>query len=56
MGFVALCRDQIRNHAGHRLSRSKEALGGSEVASLAQHHVDHGAITVVREASDQLLP
>src|SRR6202040_3870933 len=43
IGIVA-----VRGGASHRLCRSKEGLGGGEVAVLAQHHVDQGASAIDR--------
>jgi len=48
IGIVAVCRDSIRDHSGDRLCRSKEARGRGEVAVLAEHDVDQGAISIDR--------
>ena len=48
IGIVTVRRDAVRGHAGDGLCRSKEALGRSEVAALAEHHVYQGAITIDR--------
>jgi hypothetical protein len=48
ISVMAVCRDPVRRDAGHRLGRSKECLGGSQVAVLAQHDIDQGAVTIDR--------
>src|ERR1700736_66889 len=48
IGIVAVRGDPIRGYAGHRLCRSKEGLGGGEVAVLTQHHVNQGASAIDR--------
>src|SRR5271166_5616432 len=46
IGIVAVRRNAVRNHTGDRLCRSKETLGRGEVAVLAEHNVDQGAIAI----------
>jgi hypothetical protein len=45
---VTVGRNSVRCDAGHRLRRPKEAFGSGQIAVLAQHHVDQGAITINR--------
>src|SRR5690349_12688913 len=46
IGIMAVCRDPCRYDAGHHLGRSKECLGGRQVAVLAQHDVDQGTVAI----------
>ena len=48
IGVMAVCRDPRRHDAGHHLGRSKKCLGGRQVAMLAQHDVDQGAVAIDR--------
>ena len=48
IGVVAVRRDPVGDHTGNRLRRSNEALGCGEVAVLAEHDVDQGAIAIDR--------
>jgi hypothetical protein len=48
IGAVAVRGHLVRGDAGDRLGRAKECFGGGEVAVLAQHDVDQGAITIDR--------
>lgn len=45
---VAVRRDPVRGDAGDSLGRSKEGLGRGEVAVLAQHDINQGAIAIDR--------
>ena len=51
---VAVRRDPVRGDAGDSLGRSKEGLGRGEVAVLAQHDINQGAIAIDRTI--QILP
>ena len=48
ISVMAVCRDPVRRDTGHRLGGSKERLGGSQIAVLAQHDIDQGAVTIGR--------
>ena len=48
IGVMAICRDPVRRDAGHHLGRSKECLGGRQIAVLAQHDVDQGTVAIDR--------
>ena len=43
---MAIGGDPIRHDAGHRLGRSEDRLGGSEVTMLAQHDVHQSAVAI----------
>ena len=43
---MTIGRDSIRDNPGHHRGRTKERLGGGEIAVLAQHHVNEGTIAV----------
>ena len=46
--IMAVCGDPCRRDTGHRLGRSKECLGGRQIAVLAQHDVDQGTVAIDR--------
>jgi hypothetical protein len=46
VAVVAVCRDPVRCHAGHRLGRAEERLSGRHVAVLAEQHVDQVPVPV----------
>ena len=48
IGVMPIGGDPIWSDAGHRLGRSKECPGSSEVTMLAQHDVHQGAIAINR--------
>src|ERR1700749_4750451 len=48
IGIVTIRCDPARCDASYCFGRSKECLGGSEVAVLAQHDVDQGTVTIDR--------
>jgi len=43
ISVMAVCCDPVRGDAGHRFGGSKECLGGSQIAVLAQHDIDQGS-------------
>jgi hypothetical protein len=53
---MAVCRDPVRRDTGHHLRRSKERLGGSQVAMLTSHDIHQGAIAIDRAIQIPPLP
>ena len=43
---MTIGRDSIGDNPSHHPGRTKERLGGGEIAVLAQHHVNEGTIAV----------
>jgi hypothetical protein len=56
IGVMAVCRDPCRRDAGHRPGRSKECFSGRQVAALAQHDIDQGAVAINRTIQIPPLP
>jgi hypothetical protein len=54
IGVVAIRRDPVGDHCGDGLGRPKEALGSRQIAVIAEHHIDQGAVTIDRTI--QVLP
>src|SRR3954447_7737066 len=46
VAVVAVRRDPVRCHPGHRLGRAEERLGGSHVAVLAEQRVNQVPVPV----------
>ena len=46
VSVVAIAGNPIRNCPGCRFRRPKERLGRGEIASLAQHHIHQGAVSI----------
>ncbi len=48
IGIMAVCGNPCRRDTAHRLGRSKECLGGRQIAVLPQHDVDQGTVAIDR--------
>src|SRR5215469_475997 len=54
--IMAICRDPVRRHTGHRLGGSKARLGSGQVTVLAQHDIDQCTVTINRAIQISPLP
>src|SRR5215469_14138583 len=54
--IMAICRDPVRRHTGHRLGGSKARLGSGQVTVLAQYDIDQCAVTINRAIQISPLP